>query len=237
MKWTLVTGGAKGLGAEICQILAERGFNIILQYDKSQQDAEKVRHLCRSKGVEAEIIQGNFSTSPNTEKFVNAFLERFLKAHILINNVGHFLNKSLLDTLPEEWQLLMQVNVIAPLTLSKALLPSIRESKGSIINIGVSGLFSMHSNMANTPYGMTKGLLWDVTKVLAREWASANVRINMVSPGILENSVDMPEDPLKLPMRRLGALHEVAHTVAFLLDENSHYITGQNIEVAGAVGL
>lgn len=236
MTWTLVTGGAQGLGAEICKKLSAQGHNIVVQYHKSLKNAEEVVTACRNNGVEAEMLHGDFSTIQSTQQFAKAFCEQF-SAQNLVNNVGEYLLKPLLETTPEEWLHLMQVNVIAPLMITKSLLPSIIASQGSIINIGVSGLGNMRSNIANTAYGMTKLHLWTMTKAWAREFAAENVRVNMVSPGILDNSIDRPQDISKLPMGRLGTTLEVAQTVAFLLDDKNGYITGQNIEVAGALGL
>lgn len=234
-KWTLVTGGAGGLGAVICKTLAEQGLNIAVHYNRSSREAAKVVQACRECGVKAESIQGSFSTPEATQEFIKLFLAQFSAAHILINNAGDYFNKPLLDTTEEEWRKLFQVNFHAPMTLMAALAPGIKKSQGSIINIGVSGLHALQANVVNTAYGATKLSLWLATKALSRELAHFQVRVNMVSPGQLENSVDRPSDLARLPMRRLGKPLEVAKTIAFLLSGDSAYITGQNIDIAGAI--
>lgn len=237
MSWTLVTGGAKGLGAEICKRLAEREHNILVHYNTSLNSAEETVKYCRKYGVKAEMIHGDFSSETSVEKFTTELQAGYDSISVLINNVGNYSNKPLLETSYEEWQTLMQVNFLAPMMLIGKLLPGIKSAQGSIINIGVSGLTAMRSNISNTAYGMTKLNLWMATRSLAKDLACENVRVNMVSPGQLENSVDRPADQKRLPMQRLGTLQEVAGTVAYLLNKESAYITGQNIEVAGGLGL
>lgn len=233
--WTLVTGGAKGLGAAICKTLAKSGQNILVHYNTSLEGAERVIRECRHYGVNAELIQGNFSTPTKTEEFAKRLIQEFSGVHHLINNVGYYLNKAILQTSLDEWGSLYQVNFLAPFALSQALLPGIKLAKGCIINIGVSGLHGMHSTVTSTAYGATKHSLYLLTKSLARELAPFHVRVNMVSPGQLENSIDRPEDMSKIPMGRLGTLAEVAQTIAFLLDKENAYITGQNIDISGGL--
>lgn len=233
--WTLVTGGGQGLGAVICKTLAQQGHNIVVHYNTSAKEAAKVVKDCRKYGVEAELIQGDFSTPRSTQKFIKQFLDQFSAAHILINNAGDYINKPLLETTQEEWLKLYQVNFHAPMALMTALAPGIKKSEGSIVNIGVSGLHTMQANVVNTAYGATKLSLWLATKALSRELAPFQVRVNMVSPGQLENSVDRPTDPSRLPMRRLGKKLEVAKAIAFLLSDDSAYITGQNLDISGAI--
>lgn len=196
-----------------------------------------VADACRSFGVPAECIQGDFSSQEDTELFVRQCLDRFPLIGNLINNVGNYAIESALDTSAKEWENLFQVNLHAPIALSKAFLPTICQHRGNIINIGVAGVGNMTANTYCTAYQTTKMALWMVTKSLAKELAPQFVRVNMVSPGYLENSIDLPADLTKLPMQRPASLEEVARVVAFLLHEQSSYITGQNIEVGGGVRL
>lgn len=236
MTWTLVTGGAKRLGATICRTLAKQGHPIVVHYHTSYAEALEVVESCRQLGVRAECIQGDFSSPESTLQFAQEFLNRFSTVNNLINNVGNYLVKSALNTPSKEWQELFQVNFHAPVVLIQALIPAIKESQGNILNIGVSGLNTLRANQHTTAYSMTKMCLLMLTRSLAKELASANVRVNMVSPGQLEISVDKPNDPAAMLMHRFGTTEELAQVVAFLL-EKGQYITGQNIEVAGGFGL
>ena len=235
MGWTLVTGGAKGLGAEICQTLAKHGHNIIVHFNNSQEDALNVVKLCQQHGVKSDCIQGDFSTQEGTLQFAQNVSSRFSSVENLINNASMYFINSALQTSVETWNQLFQVNLHAPTTLIQALIPGIKAAKGNIINIGVSGNYGIRADTYFTAYRMTKMSLLMLTKSLAKELASTHVQVNMVSPGQLESSIDKP-DPTLLPMQRLGTTKEVARVIAFLL-EKDQYLTGQNIEVAGGLGL
>lgn len=235
MAWTLVTGGAKRLGAEICQTLAQHGHNIVVHYNTSRQDALDIVKICHQYGVDADCMQGDFSTPDGTQQFAQNFLNRFSSAENLINNAGMYFTSSALNTPTNTWTQLFQINLHAPATLIQALIPGIKQLQGNIINIGVSGNYAIRADTYFTAYRMTKMSLLMLTKSLAKELVSSHVQVNMVSPGQLENSIDKP-DPSLLPMQRLGTTKEVARVVAFLL-EKDQYITGQNIEVAGGLGL
>ena len=233
MKWVLVTGGAKNLGAALCLALAENGYSVVVHYDHSKDDAEHVVARCKEKGVEAAAIQGNFDSLASVKKFIENYQKEFSDTSTLINNVGEYLIRSALHTSHEEWMHLFQVNLHAPFVLSKALAPTLIKNKGQIINIGASGLKRQSAHTYSTAYTLTKEGLWGLTLALARELASQGVRVNMVSPGQLETSIDS----YKIPMHRPAYCWEVARVVNFLLDPASAYITGQNIEVAGGLGL
>jgi NAD(P)-dependent dehydrogenase (short-subunit alcohol dehydrogenase family) len=237
MEWTLVTGGAKGLGAEICRKLAQQGFNVVLQYRTSAKEAAEVVQTCKSCGVHADCIQGDFATLESAGDFIGRYMKAFPETCALINNVGNYLIKSALDTPIDQWCLQFQTNLHAPFFLIQALMPSLKAHRGSVVNIGAAGLHELRANTYSTAYMIGKTALWMLTKSIALEAAPFNVRVNMVSPGYLENSIDQPKDLKRLLMQRLASCSEVADVVAFLLQENSGYITGQNIEVAGGVRL
>jgi NAD(P)-dependent dehydrogenase (short-subunit alcohol dehydrogenase family) len=235
--WTLVTGGANRLGAEICLALARKGYPVVVHYNRSRKEAEDVVSTCLSYGVEADLIQGSFSSVAEVQKFIEEYLKRFPKTQALINNVGNYLIQSALNTSVSDWISLFQTNLHAPFALMQALIPSIRQEKGSIINLGVTGIQGIHANTRSTAYALTKMGLWFLTRSLAQELASDGVRVNMVSPGYLDIAVDLPKNLDQLPMHRPAACSEVARVILFLLSAESQYITGQNIEVGGGLAL
>lgn len=237
MAWTLVTGAAKRLGAEICGQLAAKGHSIVVHYNTSRIEAESAVNGLRKMGVQAESIQGDFSTIPGTQDFIERYLERFPKTKFLVNNVGNYLVKKASETNSEEWLDLFQTNLNAPAAISNALLPSLIQEKGSIVNIGVSGLTSARADTYCPAYTSSKMGLLLLTKSLAKQLAPKHVRVNMVSPGLLENAVDMPKDLTIVPMHRAGTLEEVAQVVCFLFEPENSYITGQNIEISGGLRL
>lgn len=237
MAWTLVTGAGKGLGAEIARHLARRMHNLVLHYNRSESEAIKVSEECRQNKIEVELIQGDFTSEETTLKFCQNYLERFEATRNLVNNVGNFLVSPPLETTLAEWVTLFQNNLFAPVAIMNALTPSLIQHKGAIVNVGVAGLNSQYSDNYSTAYMSAKMALWSATKGYAKDLLAKGVRVNMISPGYLENAVDLPFDPTSLPLGRPATLAEAAYWVGELLSTQSSYITGQNIEIAGGVRL
>lgn len=237
MTWTLVTGAAKRLGAEICQLLALHGHHLVIHYRYSEREAQTLAEQCRQLGVKAEIIQGDFTTKESTQEFVKKYLAEFSNTKNLINNVGNYFIGSALQTPIEEWIELFQNNLYAPLILIQALSDSLKKNQGSIVNLGVAGISHVRADVYSTAYSCAKTGLWMLTKSLASEFAPYNVKVNMISPGYVDISVDLPREVNALPMQRPAETREIAEAVAFLLGEKARYITGQNIEIAGGVRL
>lgn len=235
--WALITGGAKRLGASLCLALAEKGHSVVVHYNKSQKEALEVVAQCQNLGVKAAAIQGDFSSIQHVKEFTDRYLQQFSPTHMLINNVGHYSHGSTLKTSIEEWINLFQINLHTPIFLAQALAPTLIQTEGQIINIGVSGLQRHAFSTYFTAYYSTKEALWGATQALAKELAPQGVRVNMVSPGVLDIAVDLHQFIHKLPMRRPGYCWEVCNVVTFLLNPDNRYITGQNIEVSGGFGL
>jgi len=235
--WTLVTGGSKRLGAEICKTLASNGYNILVHYNKSQKEALEIVHECKKLGVSADCISGDFASMPTLEDFIVRLTQSFPDISCLVNNVGNYIVGSVLATTPQQWNELFQVNLHAPYALIHSLIGSIKKNQGAIINIGIAGINHIPADLYSTAYTNTKLSLWMLTKSLAKDLASDRVTVNMVSPGYLDNAIDLPLDLTLLPMKRAATTNEVARVVAFLVDKENDYITGQNIEVSGGVRL
>lgn len=233
----LVTGGARRLGAELCEMLARKGYSVVVHYRSSEREAMEVADKCRETGAEADVIFGDFSDIRGLEKFAESYADRFSSMNVLINNVGDYILGSTLNTSWDEWTRLFHLNLHAPFFLIRRFSPYLIASEGQIVNVGVSGLLRHSGNVYSTAYTLSKEALWGLTRACALELAADRVRVNMVSPGMLDISEDIAEPGLRIPMGRPGTCAEVAEAVAFLLDRKNAYITGQNIEIAGGLGL
>ena len=231
--WTLITGAAKRLGACLAVELAKAGHRLVLHYRNSQQEADATARLCQKEGGDATLLFGDFSSPEGVQDFLERYLDQFLETTCLINNVGNYLVKPLLATSLIEWDALFQTNVTTPFLLTQGLIPTLKKTKGSILNIGSAGLERKTVGQRCPVYNLTKMSLLQLTRTLAQELAPFQVRVNMVSPGQLSISEDLPKEVSSLPMQRTGEPEEVARAVLFLLNPDNNYITGQNIEVAG----
>lgn len=235
--WILVTGGAKNLGAAISRELARQNYAVVIQYNHSEKEAFAIKEEGLRQGLRVECLQGSFSTLESTLQFIQNYLDKFPNTMHLINNVGNYVLGSCLNISLEQWYELFQTNLHTPYLLIRYLLPSLKQNQGSIINLGVAGAEASRADTYATSYTLTKTALLKLTKSLALELAKEQVRVNMVSPGYLEESVDQPKDLTKIPMQRLGTYKEVVDLILYLLSDQACYVTGQNIEIAGGTRL
>jgi NAD(P)-dependent dehydrogenase (short-subunit alcohol dehydrogenase family) len=210
----LITGAAKGLGAAIAKRLAGEGTTLLLHTRTSS--LEEVATTCRERGSEVELLQGEPAS---------------LQVDALVNNAGAYLTKPLLETSSSEWQLLMETNFFTPLRFMRAAGPSLIEARGAIVNIGSVGVGRPHRR--SPAYQVSKESLWALTQAFAASLAEQGVRVNLIAPGQMENSVD----ERTVPFGRPATLDEVADLVAYLLSEKGSYITGQAIGIAGGLGI
>jgi NAD(P)-dependent dehydrogenase (short-subunit alcohol dehydrogenase family) len=223
MEWTLVTGASMGLGEAVAIRLAKEGHHLLLQ---SKSKAISCAESCRSFGVEVETVTVDFLSD------INPFLQKLSSCNVtcLVNNASLYLAKPPSQTTKEEWQSLFQVNFHSPNLLVQACLPTLK----STVSIGVAGLNRNGANTYCSAYAASKQALLTSTKDFAKEFAKQKIRFNMVSPGHLENSTDLPPD---LPMGRAASFDETAELICYLLSSKGEYITGQNIEIAGGFAL
>ncbi len=232
--WTLVTGGSTGLGAAICRTLASQGNPVLVHYHQNSEAAHALVGNCRALGVEADCIQADFSSNDSVQVFIGRCQSLFGAIASLVNNVGEFSTGSATVTPVEQWKELFQLNVFAPVAIVQGLLPGITRASGCVVNMGMVGIQHSYADIYCSAYSAAKAALWQLTRSLAKELLASRVRVNMVSPGYLETSVVKPQS---FPLGREASIQEVADLVAFLMGPSAHYITGQNIEVAGGVRL
>lgn len=228
----VVTGGTSPLGSVLCRSLAARGYHLVIHYCQRESEAKTLASECRGLGASVVLCRGDFSTPSGVEAFVAGYRSLAISSSHLINNASLYLTASLLATPEEQWYKLWQVNTTAPWLLTKALVADIRLHRGSVINIGVAGLGRSSANSYNPAYMLTKAALLQTTRSLAKELAPSCVRINMVSPGHLSHSVDLPFFQDTLPTGSPVSSDAVAAAVLFLISHEASSITGQNLEVA-----
>ncbi len=233
--WILVTGACQKLGKAIAATLSELGYPVVIHYNINKEKAEHLHSELTEKGGKVEIIQGDFSSYESTSSFIDEYLNRFKKTLCVINNVGNYEMNGVLTTLQATEYMLFQVNFHAPMQLTRAVLPQLKRSKGSIINIGTAGLYTYRADSQAPLYYATKVALFSATKSLAKELAPSFVRVNMISPGHLEHSLSRPESWDTLPMKRPASHEDVCNSIVFLIENT--YVTGQNIEIAGGYAL
>ena len=241
MKKTIfITGAAKRIGKEIALCFSEMGWNIIIHYNSSKNDAQVLADEINGNNPDSAItVQGNLDVKEDVEKVINEVLDAFPTIDLLINNASTFYPTPIEDISEEHWDKLVGSNLKGPLFLIKGLKDKLKESKGSIINITDTNLSKGVANYSI--YSAAKAGLESITKGLARELAP-DIKVNAIAPGAMLEPPDVTwteEQKNKvissIPLNRMGSEKDISEAVKFLAKSN--YITGQIIKVDGGRSL
>ncbi len=238
MKVAWVTGSAQRLGRALALRLAAQGYFTFVHYRTSRSHAEEVLRAIRRQGGDGALLRGDLGRPAHIARLVSAVRERTGRLDVLVNNVGVYLPGPLLRYAPADFEQTLHINLSACFRLIQAAHPLFSAAGGSIVNIGYAGVESLTGTTHNTAYLISKTGLLILTKSLAQALGPRGVRVNMVSPGILANSVEKPRRPADfVPLGRLGSVDDVADAVEFLAGERARYVTGANLDVSGGYQL
>ncbi len=229
-KTALITASTKGIGKAIALHLASSGYHITLNYNRDKEAAEATLKEIKSIGGKVELLKFNVGNEIEAQKLVAMAFGAMDGVGVLVNNLGEYLKKPVLDTTSREWQQIINSNLMSALYTTTAAIPLMRtRNYGRIINIGYASIEKLEAQPLKTPYVIAKTGVLIYTKSLATELIKDNITVNMVSPGIIENSRSKPI--AEIPAGKVGSYDDINRVIDMLVD--SPYITGQNIEVAG----
>ncbi|WPX21583.1 SDR family oxidoreductase [Pseudomonas sp. 10S4] len=239
----LITGGSRGIGAATAQLCARHGMGVILTYNSNRQAAESVVALINAEGGKAVALELDVGDVGSFGVFVeavrHALQSTWQKATLkgLVNNAGHGLFNPIETVTEAQFDSLMGVHLKGPFFLTQALLPLMEEGAG-IVNLTSATTRVATAGVA--PYAAFKGGLEVLTRYMAKEFGERRIRANAVSPGAIRTELggglnDEFEALLasQTALGRVGEPADVARVIAMLLSEDSGWINGQNIEVAG----
>lgn len=229
----LVTGSAKGAGRALALALAADGYDVAVHYRRSRDEAQAVADLAAGHGVRSVVLQADVRVEDEARGLVDAAHAAFGRLDVLINNVGDYHHGPLAELTGAVWRDMLASNldsVFYTCQQAVAFLGANAEG-GRIVNIGYAGAEQVRARPGIAAYGIAKTGVILYSKALARTLAAAGVTVNVVSPGVLENSVSQPVE--EIPAGRLGRLDELVGAVRYLLSPEAAYVTGVTIEVAG----
>lgn len=239
-KNALVTGASKGIGNEICRVLADAGADIV-GVARDPQGLGEVKAMVEAMGRRCLVIEADLATVEQTRMAARAALQAWGVIDILVNNAGITAIESILEAKVENWDRIMAVNLRAPFLLAQALAPKmIEKGAGKIIN--VSSQTSTVALDKHAAYMSSKNALNALTKAMTMEWAKYNIQSNAVCPTVILTPMGEmvwgdPKvgDPMraKIPLGRFGKPVEIADLVLFLASPASDLITGQTIFADG----
>lgn len=231
----LVTGSSGGIGRAIALKLASEGFDVAIHYMSSKEKAEKTAAEIRALGVKCVTLQANLTRPEEAEKLVLDAFRELGNLSVLVNNVGNYVFKPVLDNTLEDWHDMLDSNLNSTFYTCRAAIPLMRDQKhGRIINLGYAGAENVLARPGNTAYAIAKTGVIILSKSLARTEIKHGITVNVVSPGIMETSVTKPLS--EVPAGRDGKLEELVFAVWNFVD-GPEYITGQVIEVSGGWNL
>ena len=244
-KTVLITGGTSGIGLASARMFLLSGATVAIMGRNSERGNAAVEELAAT-GTRPELFCGDVTKVNECERIIKEITERFGHIDVLINSAGEYLEKSIADTMENDFDRIMAVNAKGSYFMAKAAVPALKSSRGAIVN--VSSDAGINGNVNCTAYCAAKGAVTLFTKALALEMAPYGVRVNCVCPGdiatpMLERQLAATNDPLRYrqemesvyPMGRIGTPEEVAGVILFLASDAASFVTGAAWSVDGGL--
>lgn len=238
----LITGASSGIGAATARLFAQLGARVAIGYNRNAQGAGDVQKSIKQAGGEAISIQAEMLKPSEIGRMVQETATKLGPIDILVNNAGSLLERVTFEKMTEErWDEVISLNLKSAMLAAQAVAPGmISRKRGNIINI-VSIAGRNGGGPGAGAYATAKGGLITLTKALAKEFAPNGVRVNAVSPGVIDtpfhevfSTPEMIASFVKgIPLGRVGTSEEVANVIAFLASEAASYVTGETVEVNG----
>jgi 3-oxoacyl-[acyl-carrier protein] reductase len=240
-KVAIVTGGSRGIGAEVGARLAEDGAAVVV----SGRDGERLQHTVREWETQGRAVLGvvaDAASREDCERLVSTTKQHFGRIDVLVNNAGMTHDQLLVRMTDEDWDRVMEVNLRSAFLMTRAVSKALvrQKSGGRVINI--TSTAGAMGNAGQVNYSAAKAGLIGFTKAAARELAHWSILVNAVAPGLIET--DMTKDLsaaareallAQVPLKRSGTAREVAEMVRFLAGDGATYITGQVFHVNGGL--
>src|SRR5512133_160070 len=241
-KTALVTGGSRGIGRAVAVALARGKARVAINYAGNEAAAQEAAALCESAGAQqVKLLKFDVADSAACAAAVDEVVTGMGGLHVLVNNAGIALDQLVMRLKDADWQRQLDVNLTGTFNLVRAAAkPMMKQRGGSIVNL--TSVVGEMGNAGQAAYAATKAGLIGLTKSVARELASRNIRVNAVAPGFIDTDMTsgLPEGARTrmletIPLARLGRAEEVANTVAFLASDEASYVTGEVLRVNGGM--
>lgn len=242
-KTAIITGGSRGIGKGIVETFAKQGANVAFTYLSSEEAAKQFESELNELGIQAKAYKSDASDYAQAQSLIDQVLEDFGSVEVLINNAGVTKDNLMLRMSEDDWDKVMNINLKSAFNLTKAVIkPMMKQRLGSIINI--SSVVGVSGNAGQANYAASKAGMLGFTKSIAKELGSRNIRCNAIAPGFIATEMTGELDEkvrdaylANIPMKRFGTPEEVANTCIFLASELSSYVSGQTINVCGALNV
>lgn len=236
-KVIVVTGGSRGIGAEIVKKLANRDYIVVLNYNHSKQQAQNIQQELLKNQKNIDIVKADVSKKEEANNLINYVIQKFGKIDVLVNNAGISKEGLFTEITENEWNELIQVNLNSVFNCTQqALKYMLNKHEGCIINI--SSIWGETGASYEVAYSTTKAAINGMTKALAKEVGPSNIRVNAIAPGIINtdmnkglNNEEINDIKSQIPLNKIGKTADIAKCVTWLIEDE--YTTGQIISING----
>ena len=240
-KVTLITGGSRGIGKGIVEVLEAHGAHVAFTYNSSAEAANTMAQELTKDGVKVKAYQSDAAKFDQAESLVAQVLEDFGSVDVLINNAGITKDNLLMRISEEDFDRVIEVNLKSVFNMTKAIQRSmLKQRHGSIINM--SSIVGVQGNAGQTNYAASKAGIIGFSKSVALELGSRNIRCNVIAPGFIETEMTQKLDEATvqswrdgIPLKRGGTPDDIANTCLYLASDLSSYVTGQVLHVDGGM--
>ncbi len=237
MKTVLITGSNSDIGMGVAKALSERDVQLVLQYHSNREKADRLAAWLDDRDCEVSLYQGDLTRPENAKAMVGHAIGRFGRLDALINIIGPFVYKNILDVTPAEWLADFDLNLHTCFHTSHYALNELRRTQGQIINFAFSGAENLKAWPMSTGYSAAKTGVIALTKSLAVALAPDNVRVNAICPGLVEEGAITAEErqqmASQIPYGRPVVPDEIGKTAAWLIFDSPEIMTGASISVSG----
>jgi len=237
MKVVLVTGASRGIGKSITENLARNGYTVIANYNRSRKQALKLQSDLKEEGFNIEIFKADVSKREEVEKMIGYISKKYGNIDVLINNAGVAKLQMFCDVTDGDWDEIINTNLKSAFYCTQMVLPGmINKKKGCIINI--SSIWGQVGASCEAIYSISKAGMDAMTKSLAKELGPSNIRVNSVSPGVIDTDMNSKiDDEIKkqikeeTPLEKIGKPIDIYKCVQWLIEDE--FTTGQIISPNG----
>jgi 3-oxoacyl-[acyl-carrier protein] reductase len=238
-KRVLVTGAGTGIGSGVACVCAEEGASVAVHYSHSHAGARDTAESIRSMGGKVETFQADLADVAAVRLLAREASEFLGGVDVLVNNAGITFNARLDQVTPEQFDRMYQVNVRGAYFLIQSLLPTLRENRGSVVN--VTSIHAFEGMQEHSVYAGTKGAIVASTRAMAVELAPTGVRVNAIAPGCVPvanyekaiGSYDVNEMGRNIPAGYVGTPEDIGKAVVFLASDDGRFIVGQTLVIDG----
>lgn len=237
MKNIIVTGGSRGIGKCLVENLARDGYNVLLNYNKSEKQARKLQEDLKQEGIIIEIFKADVSKKAEVKELVNFAIKKWGNIDCLINNAGIAKIQMFQDVTEDDWDEIINTNLKSVFYMSQEVVPHmVHEKKGCIINM--SSIWGMVGASCESVYSISKAGIDALTKSLAKELGPSNIRVNSIAPGVIDTEMNSKLDEHikreiknETPLGKIGKPEDIYKCAKWLIEDE--FTTGQIISVNG----